>query len=189
MRKTLAVIVALLLLSVIIVGVKRQRGTPPSGEGASSSGSSSEVFVSWQPVNGPGHAWSLKLPSAFSLTFKSETGDSVRYEQDRTTFELVTENAPSLKEYLSVIDGERKTGYEGQPSVTIRKEAAVSVGGHAASEREILLNAAGFSALETYVFVNGNVYQFSTLFTGKDVLNDEDRTLHRNILSTVTFGS
>jgi hypothetical protein len=63
------------------------------------------------------------------------------------------------------------------------------VGGHAASEREILLNAAGFSALETYVFVNGNVYQFSTLFTGKDVLNDEDRTLHRNILSTVTFGS
>ena len=103
------------------------------------------------------------------------------------TFELVTESTPSLKVYLDALDQERKTGYEGQPSVTTTKETEVTVDGQKASQREVFLNAAGIPEIETFVFVKGTIYLFATRFAGETSLIEGDRTLHQNILSTVKF--
>jgi len=183
-KKVMASIVILVAIGTMLyVSTKGGQDTPS----AVSSSSSSDLFALWQPVPNAQWHYALRIPASFSLTNKADDASVLRYAQDGMILEIFAEPAASLSTYLSSVDAIRATAYEGQPSVDVRAERDVTVDGLPAKEREVFLNAAGFTAMETIVVRDGTAYRFSTLFEGATDVADDGRKLHRDILSTVTF--
>lgn len=147
------------------------------------------TFRDWQPITNKTWSYTLKLPASFSLINKSDAADLLRYRMDATVFEVFALPAKSLNTYLTALDAERSTGFEGQPSVTIVEKRRTSVDGRPAQERELLLNAAGFPAMETIVVRNGTAYLFTSLFEDATQITAEGRQLHRDSVSTISFGT
>jgi len=189
MRKIVMAVIVLCVAVGTMIYVTSKEPSPSQGAQSSSS-LSSDAFPSWQPVRNAQWRYALRIPASLSLANKADDASVLRYTQDALTLEVSAEAATSLDSYIVSVDRIRATAYEGQPSITVKAEKDVTVGGQPAKEREIFLNAAGFPGMETIVFREGTTYHFSTFIAGDALtLTDEVRKLHRDMLSTVQFGS
>ncbi|OGJ78248.1 hypothetical protein A2398_05160 [Candidatus Peribacteria bacterium RIFOXYB1_FULL_57_12] len=177
-QAALAALIGFCIAVALTLFAMRDRVAPPAAE--------NPAPAQWQPVSNTRLGYAFRLPPEFSLTAKQED-TYTRYEAGDRIVEVFIRPATSIEKGLLLLDQERATAYEGLPSVRIDQEEETTVAGQDAVTREILLNAAGFSAIETFVFLKGTVVSFSTLFATAEAIGEEERAFHALVLSGVTF--
>jgi hypothetical protein len=136
-------------------------------------------------------SFELEYPSTWKIDQEAllETGDYVYLaspNQSVFRVDISEDNSKTISEYLSKIDKQNLTGYEGKPSITVISTKKTIVANLNCIQRVENYNAAGFSVYSTY-FKNGNNIYVLTLQPNEGALIPDDINIYQQILSTFKF--
>lgn len=132
--------------------------------------------------------YEFKYPSSWK--YNSLTDDSiVEITSPKRNVLYVRVNSDiskKISDYLSKIDKQSSTAYEGTPSVTVMSTKKTIINGLNYIQRQENYNAAGFSVYSTY-FKNGNNLYVLTLQPQEGTIHPDDIAAYQQILSTFKF--
>lgn len=156
-----------------------------------------ETTKDWQIYKNSKYNFQLRFPKEWQASGRPANANIVSFidepgsEENPDTIELEVrviddKKYDSLKSFLAAMDKVSLTAWEGKQAVNVAKEESKKIDGQEAIRREVYLNAAGFPALETYIFKGGKIYKVSmNLYIGEIVLGRVN--LYNKIISTFDF--
>lgn len=170
---------------------------PPKNNTPSVGTEEDDAFKDWQIYKNSTYNFQIKFPEGWQASGKPVSNtfasfvDEPGSAENPDTIELgirviADKKYDTLTGYLAATDKANATGWEGKPAVSVAQEEAIKINGYNAVRREVYLNAAGFPAIETYIFKDKIIYKVSIyLFVGE--IFPGRANLYNEILSTFKF--
>jgi hypothetical protein len=151
------------------------------------------VAANWQTLSSLAHGYRLQLPNDWTqVQGAPDLSDSyVAFASPdqalNVTMATLAVQQTSLAAYLTQVDADSQTGYEGQASQIVSDMRLLTIAGEQAIQRREMLLAAGFERVATYIMHNGTVYRFTTDRPAATALWAGDVTFHEQVSSLITF--
>ena len=151
------------------------------------------VQEEWRVYQNSKYGLAVSYPDNWKASGKPTSDEYLSLISEYGTEELVVAvhsgKQGSLADFISYLNEVRLTSYEGRPSVTVLKEETVKTKEFEAVHRQILMNAAGFPAIETYILKDGRIYSLTLNLYRNEGSSIEEKylKLHQQIFSTFKF--